>query len=101
MALDSANFKPVTPGKYHDDYHGKVNYNAKGDYYKTTNIDGLKNLTLVVPAKMTMSTADYVCESGVWMRMHTTENVSALPKCSTEEDVGKLKNFLISPLITN
>ena len=46
------------------------------------------NMTLVVPAKMTLSAADFVCRNGIWMRIHGTEETSTLPTCFSEHDVG-------------
>ena len=76
MAVDSSRFKPVKQATYDDDQfgnHGIVDYDSKQDNYKTQTNDRLKNLTLVIPAKMTLSTADYVCENGAWMKLHDTE----------------------------
>ena len=44
---------------------------------------------------MTMSTAEYVCENGVWMRLHAAERTSHLPQCVSETDVGRLTELYI------
>ena len=93
MAIDSTKFKPLPENKRSNNNtdHGWVEHNLVHGNNRTPISDGeqIRNLTLAVPAKMTMSAAEYVCENGAWMRLHATENIFALPKCFSETDVGK------------
>ena len=94
MAIESTKFKAANPENINvgnANEHGWVDYDVMDGKHgpATSNTERFKNLTLVVPAKMTMSSAEYVCENGAWMRIQAIDNTSALPHCSTEDDVGR------------
>ena len=94
MALDATRFRPLPEDAFNQnhDRHGWVEHKFENNIDENQNLydERLRNITLVVPAKMTMSTAEYVCENGVWMRLHAAERTSHLPQCVSEKDVGRL-----------
>ena len=93
MALDATKFKPVPEDILNPNYggHGWIEHTLENNLHENQRayVERLRNITLVVPAKMTMSTAEYVCENGVWMRLHEAQKTSDLPKCVSEKDVGR------------
>jgi len=104
MAVDFPQFNPVHTAKddmFKVDEHGLIDYDPyehetlnETDMDDDFKVDQLQNLTLVVPAKMATSTAEYVCEKGEWMRIHESERPFDLPTCYKERDVGKREILL-------